>query len=110
MKQADEVEALKRSWRSDPHWDLAETEGFEEHREELSQYEESCKKQWERELASSLPREVLRQNAHWAGKLHGLVVTLSERIAELEAQLTEAQARNDQLESKLRIAMVERRR
>ena len=36
-KTPADVEELKRQWSEDPHWDLAETEGFEAHREELAE-------------------------------------------------------------------------
>jgi len=31
----EEIEKLKESWLHDPCWDIEDTEGFEEHREEL---------------------------------------------------------------------------
>jgi hypothetical protein len=38
IRSPTEIEALKRNWTSDPCWDLAATEGFEAHREELQQF------------------------------------------------------------------------
>ncbi len=38
MKTQNEIEALKRNWKSDPIWDIEETEGFEGHREELREF------------------------------------------------------------------------
>lgn len=35
------IEALKRSWRADPCWDIEDTDGFEVHRDELVQYREA---------------------------------------------------------------------
>lgn len=36
MKRSrEEIDNLKLSWRSDPIWDIEDTEGFEAHREEL---------------------------------------------------------------------------
>jgi hypothetical protein len=35
MATTDEIERLKHSWLGDPCWNIEETEGFEEHREEL---------------------------------------------------------------------------
>lgn len=34
-KSKKEIEALKKEWEIDPCWDIEDTEGFEEHREEL---------------------------------------------------------------------------
>ena len=48
-KTPAEVEELKKDWLDDPHWDLAETEGFEVHREELAEFEERAHARWERD-------------------------------------------------------------
>ena len=46
IREANEIEALKRSWHRDPHWDIEDTEGFKEHRDELKAYSETCKAEW----------------------------------------------------------------
>lgn len=38
MKTREEEEDLKQNWVNDPCWDIEETEGFEEYREELSDF------------------------------------------------------------------------
>lgn len=40
------VENLKKNWTHDPCWDLAETEGFEEHREELAEFQRAYEAQF----------------------------------------------------------------
>lgn len=35
MKTKSEIDALKANWLLDPHWDIEDTPGFEEHRDEL---------------------------------------------------------------------------
>ena len=42
MKTRDEVEHLKQNWYNDPIWDLPETEGFDEYRDELREYRDQC--------------------------------------------------------------------
>lgn len=37
-KTRNEVENLKRQWVVDPCWDLEDTEGFEEHKDELLEF------------------------------------------------------------------------
>ena len=37
-KSPEEVRKLKENWRRDPCWDIEDTEGFEDYREELLQY------------------------------------------------------------------------
>lgn len=51
MKTIEEVEKLKEGWKKDPCWDIEDTEGFEEYRDELHsfrlQYEHECNLKWE---------------------------------------------------------------
>ena len=46
MKTRIEVEALKRNWRDDPCWDIYETEGFEEYRDELVTFQTNMNQEW----------------------------------------------------------------
>lgn len=46
-KTIAEIEKLKREWENDPCWDLYETEGFEEHREELMAHQQKYEAKWE---------------------------------------------------------------
>ena len=46
MATRDEIEKLKESWLNDPCWDIEDTEGFEEHREELLAYHDQMRVQW----------------------------------------------------------------
>jgi hypothetical protein len=47
MKTRQEVEKLKRQWKADGCWDIWDTEGFEEYKDELKlfqkNYENDCK-------------------------------------------------------------------
>ena len=46
MATRDEIEKLKESWLEDPCWDIEDTQGFEEHREELLAYHDQMRVQW----------------------------------------------------------------
>lgn len=46
-KSEAEIEALKRNWHYDPIWDIEETEGFEDHKEELKAYREQVSAEYE---------------------------------------------------------------
>ncbi len=46
MKTTEQIEKLKKDWCHDPCWDIEDTEGFEDHRDELLLYSEKCEKQW----------------------------------------------------------------
>lgn len=47
MKTREEVEHLKANWIADPCYDLEETEGFEEYREELYDFAQKQEIKWE---------------------------------------------------------------
>lgn len=49
QRTKEEVEKLKAQWKADPCWDLPETEGFEEHKAELREFQSECNAFWENE-------------------------------------------------------------
>lgn len=51
MKTEEEVRALKVNWQADPMWDIEDTEGFEEHREELLAFRQKCEEGWAKAAA-----------------------------------------------------------
>jgi hypothetical protein len=46
MKSRQEVEELKNNWRNDPCWDIEQTDGFEEYRDELKTYRLDMVAKW----------------------------------------------------------------
>ena len=46
MKTREEIDNLKANWYSDPIWDLYTTEGFEDHEQELREYQAKCELEW----------------------------------------------------------------
>lgn len=83
----EDVEDLKRNWQQDPCWDLADTEGFEEYREELAafqqQYEQRTRADSEAEVAA------LAARFHCTPELARYLRSQEARIAQLEEQLAE---------------------
>jgi len=49
MKSRDEIKKLKKSWTSNPCWDIEDTEGFEEHKGELRKYRFAMEAKWREE-------------------------------------------------------------
>ena len=47
MATSTDLQGLKEQWKADPIWDIYETEGFEEHREELKAYQKEWEEIWE---------------------------------------------------------------
>ena len=45
-KTREEVEALKADWLKDPIWDIEDTEGFEDHHDELKAFHDQMRKEW----------------------------------------------------------------
>ena len=91
MKTKEEVEDLKRQWKADGCWDIWETEGFEEYREELKQfqydYERECKAKAYNKLykfAESLAIEKLGDGEEPDLSLAKYLERLEGRIRELE--------------------------
>ena len=74
-KTREDVEALKRSWFRDPCWDIYDTEGFEDFRDELKDYQAKCEAQWEK--ASQEKTEAEKKKAEELG-LQGLYRMIKE--------------------------------
>jgi hypothetical protein len=62
QKTTEEIERLKASWGKDPAWDIEDTEGFEEHHDELLAFRKKKDEEWEAE-------KIIRQD-----KRHELVM------------------------------------
>jgi hypothetical protein len=46
MVTRQDVERLKTSWAKDPHWDIEDTEGYEEYRDELAAFAAEKRAEW----------------------------------------------------------------
>ena len=81
MKTREEVEKLKKNWRYDPIWDIEETEGFEEYKDELLAYGLECKREWEERRQKRIEEE--KKEAEKLGCSYE-VYKLLERIQEIQ--------------------------
>lgn len=50
-KTKEELDYLKLSWERDPNWDIEETEGFEEYRDELLAFRQQKEREWKEKRA-----------------------------------------------------------
>lgn len=57
----EDVDRLKSGWKDDPIWDIEETPGFEDFRDELKSFRQTCEANWELEKR--------REEAVWREKL-----------------------------------------
>lgn len=62
----DEIEKLKKSWLHDPCWDIEDTEGFEEHRDELLAFRKEQDEKWRVERLEREERRSMKF-ADWTG-------------------------------------------
>lgn len=83
-----DVERLKADWTSDPCWDLEDTPGFEEYRDELREYAARVREEWARAY-----REELEEFARTIGVPGN--VALAECIRTLERRIRAAENRLD---------------
>lgn len=76
----EEVENLKVNWKNDPCWDLEETgDEFGPYRDELLEFSNKCKKQWDASYRSKRLRAIENfrnlKLHEWTRISHDLVVT-----------------------------------
>lgn len=89
----EQIDALKQSWLSDPHWDIEDAEGFEAHRDELLAFRDMWLAKWDAKR-----REQLEARAEQLGCPGNL--RLAIYVMNLETQLEALDKRLDKLESK----------
>lgn len=80
------LETLKRNWLLNPSWDLAQTEGFEDYRQELQIFQEDHDRQLG-DLEAKTEQLAARFNA--SPDLVRAVLLLISRVEELEDQVQE---------------------
>lgn len=83
MPTRAEVERLKSQWEADPCFDLWDIEGFEEHSEELKEYQAQKDAEWARQNEA-------RKQAH--ADLLGVPLEIAEKISALESRSVSKQA------------------
>lgn len=85
----EEIHNLKVSWYSDPIWDIEETEGFEDHKEELKAYRMKCEKEWERKRVSKLEEKA--NTLKCSIELANYIMNLEYYIEKLEERIIKTQ-------------------
>ena len=80
----EEVEKLKREWVADPIWDLEDTEGFEEYREELLEFSLEQQKIWEEETEEAKENEKEYARSLGVEGLYNLVKKLENKCEKYE--------------------------
>jgi hypothetical protein len=94
MRTQEEIQDLKNVWRNDPIWDIEDTEGFEDHYEELLAYRKRVQKkeaeQRHKELmikSSKLGVEGNLQLAEYIDYMEWRIKQLEETVRELSCSV-----------------------
>jgi len=116
QKTRAEVDELILSWREDPAWEIEETEGFEEHKDELLAVRLKCEAEWkakaQREHAEARAKllqpfwEALPANIRTIAGMPGtdanlVALAMAEMLIPLQKQLDRLEARQDAAEREL---------
>lgn len=82
-----EIEELKKGWEADPHWDLEDTPGFEEHYDELLAHRYEKEVEWESARLDALEKKGLELGIPGRLALTGYILRLENRIEKLEEEV-----------------------
>lgn len=77
----EELEKLKCEWEKDPIWDIEDTEGFEEHTLELTEFRLRCEQKWARRYQEEETERERKAEALGVKGLYRLVEQLQEQLA-----------------------------
>lgn len=92
-KTTEEIEHLKECWESDPCWDIEDTEGFEDHREELEAYSELKKVEWHEKSTQTLKDMAIKLGCPDSLQLAAYMISLECQIRNLEYQVEKLEDR-----------------
>lgn len=84
MATAEQIRNIKAVWLNDPTWDIEDTEGFEDHREELLAYRLETEARWESEHKEQLVKKAEEIGCPGNLKLAEYVMGLERRIAAID--------------------------
>ncbi|MGJ0847803.1 hypothetical protein ACR77J_14020 [Tissierella praeacuta] len=80
----EEIEKLKKNWERDPFWDLYETEGFEDYKEELKEHQERMEAIWEKEYQEKEKEIDRKANGLGLEGLYRIILRQEKEIENLE--------------------------
>jgi len=86
-KTREEIEDLKAQWKADPIWDVWNTEGFEDHYDELSTFQMVCEVEWKQQAENEFA-EFQKLIGTKNKKLSKYLYAMAKKIQKLEADLS----------------------
>jgi hypothetical protein len=87
MKTQQEIQELKYQWEADPCWDIEETGGFEEYREELLAYRLRQEIEWATERERQLIKKANELGAPGNTLLAAYVINLETKLDRINETL-----------------------
>lgn len=85
-KTQDQINALKANWEKDPCWDIENSDGFEDHEEELLAFRLQKEAEWQSEAEEAIARRA-RVVAVETGITHSSIQQDIHTFGEIEKQL-----------------------
>lgn len=89
MPTREEIDELKRQWTNDPCWEIEETEGFEEHFDELWQFHQEWAQQKRDEQARYLQQRAVELGVVDNPTLLATLLKMEQQIDRLTAKVEE---------------------
>lgn len=89
MKTLEEIQELKIAWRNDPVWDIEDTEGFEDHYDELLAYRRKVEQKWKDQKNKELALKAEKLGVPGNVTLAKYIEYMEWRIKQLEEVVRE---------------------
>lgn len=83
----DKIQGLKDAWVNDPCWDIEDSEGFYNHREELLDFRKKQEQIWDMESNQPLQAKAEKLGVPGNVVLAKYISILEQRLLELENKL-----------------------
>lgn len=84
MATRAQIAKLKKDWLEDPCWDIEDTDGFEEHRDDLIAFAEEHRAKWKKALDAALTTKAETMGCADNPTLARHLMALEDRLSKLE--------------------------
>ena len=91
MATEQEIKELKNEWILDPIWDIEDTDGFEDHYDELMLFRMEQEMLWHIEREKNLQRKAEKLGVPGNTKLVKYIEYLESKIERLEEKINDSQ-------------------
>jgi hypothetical protein len=88
LKTKEQLDELKSQWISDPIWELHMTEGFEEHEQELRQFQAEQEQRWVWEQEQEFKEFQKLSGTARNNKMAKYLYAMSKKIMKLENDIS----------------------